>query len=87
MQTVYLKENEGIAGHNFVGQLSSSGNSAAPWWSAFGSSSSQSLYGGDSCGQIKSFSLEQPTFVDQLAPTKQSARGQHTTQFTIFPGI
>lgn len=90
MQTVYLKEHDGIA-HNFVGQLSSGTNNsaAAPWWSSFGS---QSLYG-ESGGQIKSFSLEPPmSAVDQLAATKQSARGTehvfgkgHTNHFTIFP--
>ncbi|XP_061362464.1 nuclear transcription factor Y subunit A-10-like [Gastrolobium bilobum] len=85
MQTAYLKEHEGIA-HNFVGQLSSV--TSAPWWNAFGS---QSVYG-ESCGQIKPFSLELPSCVDQLAASKQSARGAeqvlgkgHTTQFTIFP--
>ncbi|KAJ1379077.1 hypothetical protein SESBI_47216, partial [Sesbania bispinosa] len=86
MPTVYLKEHEGIA-HNFVGQLSSA--TSAPWWSAaFGS---QSVYG-ESCGQMKPFSLEPPTCVDQLAASKQSNRGAeqvlgkgHPTQFTIFP--
>lgn len=94
MQTVYLKEHEGIA-HNFVGQLSSgNGNSATvPWWSGFGS---QSVYGETGGGQIKSFSLE-PSFavVDQLAGNKQSGRGGnehvmgkgHGNQFTIFPGM
>lgn len=88
MQTAYLKEHEGFA-HNFVGQLSSA--TSAPWWSAFGSQ--QSLYG-ESLGQMKSFSLEPPTSVDQLAASKQSARGAeqvlskgHTNHFTIFPGI
>ncbi|XP_027350920.1 nuclear transcription factor Y subunit A-10-like [Abrus precatorius] len=85
MQTVYVKEHEGNA-HNFVGQLSSA--TSAPWWSAFGS---QSVYG-ESCGQMKPFSLELPTCMDQLAANKSSARGAeqvlgkgHTTQFTIFP--
>ncbi|GAU17519.1 hypothetical protein TSUD_340630 [Trifolium subterraneum] len=85
MQTVYLKEHEGIA-HNFVGQLSSGGtnNSAAvPWWSGFGS---QSLYG-ESGGQIKSFSLEPPiSAVDQVVASKQSVLGKGlTNHFTIFP--
>ncbi|XP_057438921.1 nuclear transcription factor Y subunit A-10-like [Lotus japonicus] len=85
MQTANLIEHEGIA-HNFVGQLSSA--TSAPWWSAFGS---QAVYG-ESCGQMKPFSLEPPISVDQLAAGKQSARGAeqvlakgHTTQFTIFP--
>ncbi|XP_061350424.1 nuclear transcription factor Y subunit A-10-like [Gastrolobium bilobum] len=85
MQTVYLKEHEGIV-HNSVGQLSSA--TSAPWWSAFGS---QSVYG-ESCGQMKPFSLELSNFVDQFATSKQSVRGVeqlldkgHTTQFTIFP--
>jgi nuclear transcription factor Y alpha len=92
MQPVYLKEHEGI-GHNSVGQYSSV-NSSAPWWSnnAFGS---QSVYGGESCGQMKPFSLELSNYIDQLAPTKHLSRGveqlfdkgHHTTnQFTIFPG-
>ncbi|KAK7284771.1 hypothetical protein RJT34_19524 [Clitoria ternatea] len=82
MQTVYLKEHEGNA-HNFVGQLSS-----APWWSAFGS---QSVYG-ESCGQMKPFSLELPNCIDQVTASKTSARGAeqllgkgNITQFTIFP--
>ncbi|KAI5425307.1 nuclear transcription factor Y subunit A-10 [Lathyrus oleraceus] len=92
MQSVYLKEHEGIA-HNFVGQLSSgnSNSATAPWWSGFGS---PSVYGETGGGQIKSFSLE-PSFavVDQLAGNKQSGRGAdhvlgkgHGNQFTIFPG-
>lgn len=87
MQSVFLKEHEGIP-HNSVGQLLSA--TSAPWWSAL---ASQSVYG-ESCDQMKPFSLELPTCVDQLAATKQSARGSeqvlgkgHTTQFTIFPGI
>lgn len=82
-RTVYLKEHEGIS-HNSVGQLSSV--TSAPWWSG-------SQFG-ESCGQVKTFTLELPTYVDQLAASKQSARGAenvlgkgHTTQFTIFPGI
>jgi len=88
MQTVYLKEHEGNA-HNFVGTLSSA--ASAPWWSAFGS---QSVHQGESCGQVKPFSLELPNCIDQLAATKPLARGAdqvlgkgHITQFTIFPGI
>jgi len=88
MQTVYLKEHEGNA-PNFVGALSSA--ASAPWWSAFGS---QPVHGGESCGQMKPFSLELPNCIDQHAATKPSARGTeqvlgkgHTTQFTIFPGI
>lgn len=87
MQSVYLKEHEGNA-HNFVGPLSSA--ASAPWWSAFGS---QSVHG-ESCDQVKPFSLEIPNCIDQLAACKPSARGAeqvlgkgHTTQFTIFPGI
>ncbi|XLS64373.1 hypothetical protein HN51_024347, partial [Arachis hypogaea] len=63
-------------------------NSSGPWWSLFGSQY------GESCGQMKPFSLEIPNYVDQIATDKQSARGAenisgkgHTTQFTIFPGI
>ncbi|WJX11389.1 hypothetical protein P8452_02008 [Trifolium repens] len=92
MEPVYLKEHEGIV-HNSVGQYSSV-NSSSPWWSnnAFGS---QSVYGGESCGQMKPFSLELSNYIDQLAPpTKHLSRGveqlfdkgHHTTnQFTIFP--
>ncbi|MED6106184.1 hypothetical protein PIB30_002636 [Stylosanthes scabra] len=61
-------------------------NSSGPWWSLFGSQS------GESCGQMKPFSLEIPNYVDQIAGAKQSARAAenlsgkgHTTQFTIFP--
>ncbi|KAL5067542.1 hypothetical protein RYX36_018429 [Vicia faba] len=91
MQPLYLKEHEGIV-HNSVGQYSSA--NSAPWWSsnAYGS---QSVYGvGDSCGQIKPFSLELSNYMDQLAPTptKNLVRGVeqlfdkgHTNQFTIFP--
>lgn len=84
MQTVYLKEPEGNA-HNFVPSAAS-----APWWSVFGS---QSVHG-ESCGQLKPFSLELPNCLDQLATGKPSVREAeqvlgkgHTTQFTIFPGI
>ncbi|XP_015946278.1 nuclear transcription factor Y subunit A-10 isoform X1 [Arachis duranensis] len=61
-------------------------NSSGPWWSLFGSQY------GESCGQMKPFSLEIPNYVDQIDTGKQSARGAenisgkgHTTQFTIFP--
>lgn len=83
MQTVHFKEHEGIV-HNSVGQLSSV--TSAPWWSAFGS---QSVYG-ESCGQMKPFSLQLSTY----AVSKQSVRGVeqfldkgHATPFTIFPGM
>lgn len=86
MQTVYFKEHEGIV-NNSVGQLSSV--TSAPWWGAFGP---QSVHG-ESCNQMKPFSLEFPNYVEQLAATKQLIRGAqqvldkgHTTQFTIFPG-
>ncbi|RZC25764.1 nuclear transcription factor Y subunit A-10-like isoform X2 [Glycine soja] len=85
MQTVYLKEHEGLV-HSSVGQLSSV--TSAPWWSALGS---QPVYG-EYCGQMKSFSLEISNYVDQFGAGKQAARGVeqlsdkgHTTQFTIFP--
>lgn len=88
MQPVYLKEHEGNV-HNSVGQFSSV--TSAPWWSnAYGS---QPVYGGDSCGQMKPFSLELSNYIDQLAPSKNLVRGVeqlfdkgHTNQFTIFPG-
>ncbi|CAJ1882284.1 unnamed protein product [Sphenostylis stenocarpa] len=86
MQTVYLKEHEGNA-HNFVGALSSA--ASAPWWSVFGS---QPVHGGESCGQMKPFSLELPNCIGQLAASKTATRGAeqvlgkgHKTQFTIFP--
>lgn len=89
MQTVYLKEHEGIVHNSSVGQFSSV--NSAPWWSGFGS---QSGYGGDSCGQMKPFSLELSNYIDQLAPSKQLVRGVeqlldkgHANQFTIFPDI
>jgi nuclear transcription factor Y alpha len=93
MQPVYLKKHEGIV-HNSVGQYSSV-NSSAPWWTNNNASGSQSVYGGESCGQMKPFSLELSNYIDQLAPTKHLSRGveqlfdkgHHTTnQFTIFPG-
>nr|BAG50060.1 transcription factor CCAAT [Lotus japonicus] len=81
MQTVYLKEHERM-GHSSVGQLSSV--TSAPWWG------SQSVYG-DSCGQIKPFSLEFSNYVDHFAANKNPVRGAEqlfdkglTTQFTIF---
>lgn len=88
MQTVYLKEHEGIVHNSSVGQFSS--GALTPWWSGFGS---QSVYGGDSCGQMKPFSLELSNYIDQLAPSKRLVRGVeqlldkgHANQFTIFPG-
>ncbi|KAG5126478.1 hypothetical protein JHK82_027313 [Glycine max] len=86
MQTVYLKEHEGLV-YNSVGQLSSV--TSAPWWSALGS---QPVYG-EYCGQIKPFSFEISNYVDQFPAGKQAVRGVEqlldkghtTTQFTIFP--
>lgn len=82
-QTVYFKEQEGI-GHNPMGQLSAS------WWTT--PLTSQSVYG-DSCGQLKSFTMEHPSGGDQLISNKQAGRGTehgadrgNTTQFNIFPG-
>jgi len=76
-QTVYLKEHD----HNPMGQLS------APWWNPF---ASQSVYG-ESCGQLKPFSMEHPSGGDQLISNKQAGRGTahgadrgNTTPFTIF---
>ncbi|KAF1897978.1 hypothetical protein Lal_00032740 [Lupinus albus] len=75
IQSVYLKEHEGIHA------------SSAPWWSSFASESGY----GESYGQMKPFSLDFPNYEDQLAGTKKSARvaeqvfGKgYTTQFTIF---
>ncbi|KAK7392709.1 hypothetical protein VNO78_21155 [Psophocarpus tetragonolobus] len=88
MQTVYLKEHEGIV-HNSVGQLSSAVTSA-PWWNACGS---QPVYG-EYCSQMKPFSLEISNYVDQFGAVKHATRGVEqlldkghasTTQFTIFP--
>ncbi|KAL4606688.1 hypothetical protein ACB092_09G121800 [Castanea dentata] len=80
-QAVYFKEHEGIV-HNSMGQLPSS------WWGSF---ASQSGYG-ESCGQLKSFSMDLPSGGDQLIANKQAGRGTehgaergNTTQFTIFP--
>ncbi|PON40008.1 Nuclear transcription factor Y subunit A [Trema orientale] len=86
MQTIYFKEHEGLV-PNTIGQLSSI--PSGPWWSAFGT---QSVFG-DSCGQLKPLSMEQPGTGDQLISTKHAGRGTdlgpdkgNTTQFTIFPG-
>ncbi|KAM3690202.1 hypothetical protein ACB094_09G105700 [Castanea mollissima] len=80
-QAVYFKEHEGIV-HNSMGQLPSS------WWGSF---ASQSGYG-ESCGRLKSFSMDLPSGGDQLIANKQAGRGTehgaergNTTQFTIFP--
>ncbi|KAJ7976222.1 Nuclear transcription factor Y subunit A [Quillaja saponaria] len=85
LQTVYFKEHEGIV-QNSVGQLSSL--PSAPWWSALGS---PSVYG-ESCNQMKPFSLDHASCGDQLSATKQSGRSAeqghdkgNITQFTIFP--
>jgi nuclear transcription factor Y alpha len=82
-QTVYFKEQEGI-GHNPMGQLSTS------WWTT--PITSQSVYG-ESCVQLKSFTMEHPSGGDQLISNKQAGRGTehgadrgNTTQFNIFPG-
>ncbi|KAE9584153.1 putative transcription factor Hap2/NF-YA family [Lupinus albus] len=52
---------------------------------------SQSFYG-ESCGQMKPFSLEIPNYIDQLASSKESVKRVeqllykgNTTSFTIFP--
>lgn len=81
-QTVYFKEHEGIV-PNPMGQMS-------PWWSAL--APSQSVYG-ESCAQLKPFTMEHPNKGDQFISTKQAGRGTeqgldrgNTTQFTIFPG-
>ncbi|KAE9621727.1 putative transcription factor Hap2/NF-YA family [Lupinus albus] len=78
IQSVYLKEHEGIHA------------SSAPWWSSFASESGY----GESYGQMKPFSLDFPNYEDQLAGTKKSARvaeqvfGKgYTTQFTIFSDV
>ncbi|KAL5545691.1 hypothetical protein UlMin_005378 [Ulmus minor] len=87
LQTLYFKEHEGII-PNSIGQFSQLPPSGA-WWGAFGSSSAY----GDSCGQLKSLSMEQPGGGDQFLATKQAGRGSELgldkgspTQFTIFPG-
>nr|QJD20776.1 transcription factor [Datisca glomerata] len=81
MQTVYLKEHEGIM-CNSIGQLASSN----PWWSSFGS---PSVYGGDTWTQFKAFSVDPySTEGEQLTPSKQAqgfSKGC-VTPFTIFPG-
>ncbi|KAB2607963.1 nuclear transcription factor Y subunit A-10-like [Pyrus ussuriensis x Pyrus communis] len=86
MQTVYFKEHEGIA-PNPIGQFSSA--LSGPWWSAFGS---QPVYG-ESCGQSKPFTREQPNTGDHFTATKLAGQGTeqelekgHTNLFTIFPG-
>ncbi|XP_062112389.1 nuclear transcription factor Y subunit A-10-like [Humulus lupulus] len=86
MQTIYLKEHEGLV-PNTIGHLSSI--SSVPWWSAFGS---QSVFG-DSCDQLKPLSMEKPGTGDLLFSTKHAGRGAdlgpdkgNITQFTIFPG-
>ncbi|XP_030924385.1 nuclear transcription factor Y subunit A-10-like isoform X2 [Quercus lobata] len=80
-QSVYFKEHEGIV-HNSMGQVPSS------WWGSFTSK----LGYGESCGQLKSFSMDLPSGGDQLIANKQAGRGTehgaergHTTQFNIFP--
>lgn len=81
-QAVYFKEHEGIV-HNSMGQVPSS------WWGSFASKSGY----GESCGQLKSFSMDLPSGGDQLIANKQAGRGTehgaergNTTQFNIFPG-
>ncbi|KAE8125219.1 hypothetical protein FH972_020052 [Carpinus fangiana] len=78
-QTVY----EGI-GHNSMGQL------PAPWLTG-GAFNSQLGYG-DSCGQLKPFSMDHTGGGDQLISYKQAGRSMehgadkgNTNQFTIFP--
>ncbi|OMO68604.1 CCAAT-binding transcription factor, subunit B [Corchorus olitorius] len=86
MQTLYLKEHDGIV-HNPMGQLAAASVPSIPWWTALGS---QSVYG-DSCGQLKPLLVENH---DQLTSTKQTGRvTEHEVinkgnpaQFTIFPG-
>ncbi|OMP02367.1 CCAAT-binding transcription factor, subunit B [Corchorus capsularis] len=86
MQTLYLKEHDGIV-HNPMGQLAAASVPSIPWWTALGS---QSVYG-DSCGQLKPLLVENH---DQLTSTKQAGRvTEHhevinkgnPAQFTIFP--
>lgn len=86
MQTIYLKEHEGLV-PNTIGQLSSV--PSGPWWSAFGS---QSVFG-ENCGKLKPLSMEQPGASDELISTKHAGRGTdlgpdkgNPTQFIIFPG-
>lgn len=85
MQTLYLKEHEGMT-HNSMGQLSTP---SAPWWSAFGS---QSMYG-EGCGQVKQFPIDNLSSVEHISSAKQVGLGTeqrgdkgNDTQFTIFPG-
>ncbi|XWS59366.1 hypothetical protein CRYUN_Cryun08bG0115300 [Craigia yunnanensis] len=85
MQTLYLKEHDGIV-HNPVGQLAS--EPSLPWWSALGS---QSVYG-ESCGQLKPLLMEHPSSGYQVTSTKQAGKDTeelnkgNLAQFTIFPG-
>ncbi|XVF07511.1 hypothetical protein REPUB_Repub06bG0145400 [Reevesia pubescens] len=83
MQTLYLKEHDGIV-HNPMGQLASSVPSL-PWWSALGS---QSVYGESICGQLKPLLMEHPSggAGDQLNSTKQGLNKGNPSQFTIVPG-
>ncbi|XWS43329.1 hypothetical protein CRYUN_Cryun16bG0093700 [Craigia yunnanensis] len=85
MQTLYLKEHDGIV-HNPMGQLASI--PSLPWWSTLGS---QSVYG-EYCGQLKPLLMEHPSIGDQVTSTKQAGRGTelelnkgNPAQFTIFP--
>ena len=90
MQTIFFKGHEGH-NPNTIGQLSSV--PSGPWWSAFGSS--QPLFG-ESCGQVKPFSIEQPGAGGGGGGgggAKEAARGAdlglergNTKHFTIFPG-
>ncbi|XVF76067.1 hypothetical protein PTKIN_Ptkin13bG0236500 [Pterospermum kingtungense] len=81
MQTLYLKEHNGIA-HNPMGQLSSV-PSSLPWWTTLGP---PSVYG-DPCGQLKPLLMEHPSSGDQVTSTKQELMNKgNPAQFTIFPG-
>ncbi|GMI79666.1 nuclear factor Y, subunit A10 [Hibiscus trionum] len=76
MQTLYLKEHNGI-GSLPMGQLGSV--PSLPWGTALGSH--QSFHGGGPLGpQLKPLLMEHPSNGDQHISTKQQ---QH---FTIFPG-
>ncbi|XP_010247683.1 PREDICTED: nuclear transcription factor Y subunit A-10-like isoform X2 [Nelumbo nucifera] len=89
MQTLCFKEHGGIA-HNSASQLSPF--ASVPWWSSLGS---QPPYG-ESFGQLKSFSLDNPSGGNQLtaAPPQAQLGTDHgqgkdsysTAHFTIFPG-
>ncbi|KAK8514709.1 hypothetical protein V6N12_057605 [Hibiscus sabdariffa] len=79
MQTLYLKEHDGIGNHP-MGQLGGSvpSSSSLPWGTALGSH--QSFNGGGPLGaQLKPLLMEHPSNGDQHISTKQQ-------QFTIFPG-